>query len=91
MYQIPVPKKYRMFLYLIYSALLYGAAMNVTHPQFQLIFWKAGHLTIGAFIGYWIDRAAFPENRITRDSSPIDRFRRAVVIFGAMIAVAAGM
>lgn len=86
-----VPKKYRMFSYLIYSALLYGMAMFVTHPQFQLIFWKAGHLTIGAFIGYWIDRAVFHDMRLSPSSPPLMQLRRAGIIMASIVAVAAGM
>lgn len=90
-FMFPVPKKYRMFSYLIFSAILYGLAMIVTQPQLQIVLWKAGHITIGAFIGYWIDRAVFHDIRIRADSPPLEQLRRAIIVAAAMWSAAAGL
>lgn len=83
--------KLRMMQWLIISALLYTAAMLIPNPQLQIVTWKAGHLTIAAFVGYWIDRGAFIESRITYHSPALLQIRRAIIIGAAMLATAMGM
>lgn len=83
--------KLRMFQYLIISAILYVAAAHVVQPQMQIILWKSGHITVGAFLGYWIDRAAFPTNRIAPSTVPLEQIRRALIVAAAVLASAMGL
>lgn len=85
----------RMFQWLLFSAFCYGMAQTLTAielwPQIQVVFWKVGHLAIGANLGYWVDRCAFKGNRITVSSPPMDGLRRALIIAAAMLAISGGM
>jgi hypothetical protein len=56
----------------------------------QTIIWKLGHVTMGGYAGYWIDRAAF-RDRIRQDSQPLVMIRRAIIIFGAMYTIGTGL
>lgn len=47
---------FRMFPWLVLAAGLYGIAMIVQNPQLQTLFWKLGHITVAAYLGYWLDR-----------------------------------
>jgi hypothetical protein len=83
--------KLRMFHWLLIAAVLYLAATIVTQPQLQIVLWKAGHITVAAFAGYWIDRAAFREARLSAKSDPRLQIRRAIVIGAAMLAISMGL
>jgi hypothetical protein len=63
----------------------YGADAEV-----QIVAMKLGHITIAAFVGYWIDRTAF-RTRITVSSHPLESVRRAIIIASAMLAIALGL
>ena len=82
--------KLRMVQWLLIAALLYLAAMHVAQPQFQIVLWKTGHITVAAFAGYWIDRAA-ARKRLTHTSPGSEHMRRAIIISAAMLAVSMGM
>ena len=85
---------FRMFQWLLIAIVLYTlAAMLASQSllsQVQTIFWKLGHETIAAFVGYWIDRSAF-RIRLNDESVPLHHIRRAVIIGATMLAVALGM
>lgn len=85
---------FRMAFWFLLSVALYGLAMLLAQadlaPKIQIICWKIGHLNIAAFLGYWLDRNAF-QDRIELDTAPLLQMRRAVIIAGAMLAVAMGL
>lgn len=83
--------KLRMFHWLLIAAGLYFAATIVQQPQLQIVLWKTGHITVAAFAGYWVDRAAFRETRLNVRSDPRLQIRRAIVIGAAMVAISLGM
>ncbi len=85
--------KVRMAQWLVFAVLFYGfAAYIARHPE--LIDWRAagvvsqrlGHITLAAFVGYWIDRNAFKHAQ--NDSS--GSIRRAMIISAAIIAISLG-
>jgi hypothetical protein len=65
--------------------------MLQVEPQAQIVLWKLANVTVAAFLGYWIDRRAFPHARMTADAMPIEQVRRAIIIAAAMLAVAMGL
>ncbi len=82
----------RMSIWLAIGLLLYFIALSVignASPAAQTIFYKAGHVTTLAWVGYWISRNAL--GRVTGSSSPTDRLARAVIIAGVIIAGSMGL
>lgn len=92
-----VKKEYhRMSQWLLIAVILYGSATLMAkqgidyYPQIQTIFWKLGHQTIAAFFGYWVDRTMC-RGRMTEASGEMQGIRRAIIVVGAMLAIALGM
>lgn len=86
--------KSRMIEWLLVAALFYAVAYamfwaGVTGP-FQTLAWKLGHVTLGGYAGYRLDRAAF-RDRITAATHPLSMIRRAIVMFAAMYTLGTGM
>lgn len=88
------PNKLRMVEWLIIALAFYAAALlmlQLGHQgPVQTIIWKLGHVTMGGYAGYWIDRAAF-RDRINQESQPLVMIRRAIIIFGAMYTIGTGL
>ena len=86
---------FRMFHWVLLSLVFYAEAITLANldifPQIQVISWKLGHETVAAFLGYWIDRSAFRQSRVTMDSSPLVQIRRAIIIGTAMLGVSMGL
>ena len=84
----------RMIQWLSFSVVCYVIAWFFAQqdwlPSIQTIFQKLGHINLGAFVGYWIDRTAF-RDRITVDSSDSQKLRRAVIIGVSMLAIGMGI
>ena len=80
----------RMFHWLLITVVLYGAAVYFTHPQIQTGLWKAGHITFGAFIGYWIDRQLLcrVDHKHTSEGRLV---ARAIVVGAAVLGMAFGL
>jgi hypothetical protein len=87
--------KMRMFQWVLISLGLYAAAALLAAgqqlPQVQIVLWKLGHITLAAFVGYWVDRRTFHLARIDEASSPVEHVRRAIIIGAAMLAIAMGL
>ncbi len=84
------PDCLRMAQWLVVSAACYVVALSLPMGNpISTLFWKLGHVTMAAHAGYLIARQAL--GRITSESAPNDRMARAIVIAGAMLAIAAGM
>lgn len=91
---------FRMFHWLLIAVVLYVAAgllATLTDgagasrlPQVQIVLWKLGHITLGAFAGYWIDRNGF-RDRLVADAGPLRQLRRALIMAAAMLAVSMGL
>lgn len=81
------------FTFYLIASITAGVGMTF-FPQLQTVCWKLGHITMGAYVGYWIDRHTF-QDRFNNTSDvatpPLLHVRRAIVMVGAMIAVALGM
>jgi hypothetical protein len=85
----------RMFQWLLFSIICYFIAAVLAswnaQPQVQVIFWKVGHLALGANLGYWIDRNAFKRSRVNELSPALFGIRRAIIIAAAILALALGL
>ncbi len=80
----------RMAQWLILAACLYLAAVFVAQPQLQTGLWKAGHITSGAYLGYWIDRHLF--GRYSSDHAYTPRaLARAIVVGACVFGMALGL
>lgn len=59
--------------------------------QLGLMLWMVAKMAIAAFVGYWIDRTAFPlarpMNMETDQGKQASRYRRALIIAACLIAV----
>jgi hypothetical protein len=81
--------KVRMIHWIMFAAVFYILAAMAHHPQLQTGLWKAGHITSGAFMGYWIDRNLF--DRVTGESVGSRLIARAVIVAAAVVGMAFGL
>lgn len=81
--------KLRMFEWLLLAAFFYALAVMVVQPQLETGLWKAGHITSGAFIGYWMDRNL--NGRIISPPSDQRLLVRAIVVAAAILGMAFGL
>lgn len=82
--------KLRMVQWLIAAIMLYTAAMMVTQPQIQTALWKAGNVTLAAWLGYIIDRTAYPYERCKENMASC-QLRRSIIMAAAMLAMGLGL
>jgi hypothetical protein len=84
----------RMAEWLLVALVLYVSALLLMRHgdagPVQTLIWKLGHVTLGGYAGYWIDRKAF-RDRIRQDSHPLVMIRRAIIIFGSMYTLGTGL
>ena len=80
---------HRMFHWLMLAAAFYALAMLTTQMQLQTGLWKLGHITIGAFAGYWVDRNLY--GRVSPESAPGRLVARAVVVAACVLGMAFGL
>ena len=82
--------KMRMVQWLLLAAVFYLLAMFVAvQPQLQTALWKCGHITVGAFAGYWIDRNLY--GRLDADAEHGRIVARAIVVAAAILGMAFGL
>lgn len=82
--------KSRMLQWLIAAIVLYAVAMMIVQPQIQTALWKAGNVTLAAWLGYQIDRRAFYYERCDKGKN-MCQMRRAIIIAAAMLAIGLGL
>jgi hypothetical protein len=85
---------FRMIEWLILAVVFYVVAVVLTLKAphlgtLQTLFWKLGHVTVGAFLGYWVDRMAL--GRVNPESEGLRKVARAIIIFAAVFGVAGGL
>ncbi|WP_168798524.1 hypothetical protein [Herbaspirillum sp. ST 5-3] len=86
--------KLRMIEWLLVAALLLGSAglmllLGIRGP-YQTLVWKLGLVTLGGFVGYRLDRAAY-RDRITLNSPPPIMIRRAIIMAACIGGLALGV
>lgn len=81
----------RMTAWLAAGLALYAAALitGPEHPAVQTVFYKLGHVTTLAWVGYWISRQAV--GRLDTKPNPTDRLARAVLVGAVIIAGSMGL
>ncbi len=89
-------KLIRMSTWLLLALTFYLLAAMINVPsgggwqsQAQTGLWKAGHITIGAYLGYWIDTHLF--RHIDQNSGGNRILARAVVVGAAIFGMALGL
>ena len=81
----------RMVQWLLLAAMMYVAAILLKDmPQVSTGLWKAGHITSGAYLGYWIDRHLYGRMLVVEGSSA-RLLSRAIVIAACVIGMAFGL
>jgi hypothetical protein len=84
----------RMLHWLIIAALFYFVAYCLSIDeelrQLSTISWKLGNVTVGGYVGYWLDRHLF-QTRIDDTSPPLLQIRRAVIVAASIFAVSTGL
>lgn len=81
----------RMLPWALLALVLYLAALQVPQPQIQTLLWKLGHITLGANVGYWIDRTAFRDRYDFEHPDPVRAMSRAVVVAAAILGLSLGL
>lgn len=84
--------KLRMMQWLLVALAFYLLAMFVVtsaQPQLQTALWKCGNVTLGSFLGYWLDRNAL--GRVTPYSTEGRQVSRAIVMGAAVLGLALGL
>ncbi len=81
----------RMVEWLLLAVVFYALAMFVgsVQPQLQTALWKCGHVTLGSFLGYWVDRKAL--GRVTLGSTSGRQQARAIIMGSAILALSLGL
>lgn len=81
----------RMVIWVCLGLLLYGLAICTPNqfPAVQTVFYKMGHVTTLAWIGYWISRKAL--GRVVPTTDPTEKLARAVLIGAVIIAGSMGL
>jgi len=80
-----------MSQWLLLAVLFYALTQVPGLPNaLQTVAMKLGNVTIGAFVGYWIDRLA-SRLRITTNSTDQEHLRRAIIMAAAMLCVSLGL
>lgn len=80
----------RMVQWLVAGVACYALAAMVTQPQIQVALWKAGNVTLAAWLGYQIDRQAFPYERC-KEGKNMCQLRRAILIGAVVLAIGLGL
>ena len=84
-------ERLRMSQWLLLAILFYALTQFGGLPAtIQTVAMKLGNVTVGAFIGYWIDRLA-SRLRITANSTDQEHLRRAIIMAAAMLCVSLGL
>ena len=81
----------RMIGWLVAGMLLYGCAYLTgnAYPAVQTVFYKLGHVTTLAWVGYWISRQML--GRIDQDSESLDSIARAILAGSVILAGSMGL
>lgn len=83
--------KLRMVAWLMLAVILYVLAIVLKDmPQVSTGLWKAGHITSGAYLGYWVDRHLYGRVVAAHDSDG-RLLARAIVIAACVIGMAFGL
>lgn len=83
--------KFRMVIWLAAGLGMYfmAALVGADAPAVQTVFYKMGHVTTLAWVGYWIARNAL--GRVTNSTPPTEKLARAVLIAGVIVAGSMGL
>jgi len=81
--------KLRMIQWLLSAFVFYALALSLHHPQLQTLCFKVGHVTLGSFIGYWIDRNLY--SRLTDGSEKGRIIARAILQAACIWGLAGGL
>lgn len=81
----------RMIGWLVAGLVLYALAYLTgnAYPAVQTVFYKLGHVTTLAWVGYWISRQML--GRIDQDSSSLDSIARAILAGCVILAGSMGL
>lgn len=81
----------RMLTWAVLAAVLYAIALNTSQPQIQTLLWKVGHITLGANVGYWIDRTAFRDRYDYANPDAMRALSRAIIVAAAILGLSLGL
>ena len=80
----------RMTPWLLLATFFYFCALHIEKPQIQTGCWKAGHITLGAYLGYWVDCHLYGHYDARNDYAN-RTISRAVVVGAAILGMAFGL
>lgn len=76
--------------WLLIALLTALSVFTIAPHQLGVLAWSLSKISIGAYLGYWLDRSMFPGARPPCISEPLRhhaRYRRAILIAAAMLAM----
>lgn len=77
------------------GSLLTTSIVALLHPQqIGVLVWSLSKLSLGAYLGYWIDRTVFGyarPDRVPASQAPMAWLRRAIVMGAVVIALGLGV
>lgn len=88
------PRAPRMSDWTFITVGLLLALALVAPTKLPVVLYKAGLVTLGGVLGYWIDRALFPYARpdqVTRAERAMAGIRRAVVVLACILGLTLGL
>ena len=85
--------KLRMIIWLLLGLLFYGLAWQVGSdlPAVQTVFYKIGHVTTLAWVGYWISRQMLGRMNRRLPPEPHEIGARAILVGAIIIAGSLGL
>lgn len=90
-----LPRLPRMAAFTIITLVLLLALASIRPEQLQVVLYKSGLVTLGAVLGYWIDRHLFPRARPTecRDILLVGvaYLRRALIVLACVLGLTLGL
>ena len=76
--------------WLVLAVLATLAVFYIAPHQVGVLVWSLSKISIGAYLGYWLDRSMFHQARPPEVDEPVRhhaRYRRAIIIAAAMLSM----
>ncbi len=88
------PRAPRMTNWIVITMALLMVLALIAPTKLPVVLYKAGLVTGGGVLGYWIDRALFPyarPNQVMRVHQPWAGLRRALVVMACILGLTLGL
>lgn len=78
---------FRMSWFAYVAAVLVALVFWASPAQFPVVLHKLALITLGGFVGYWLDRHLFPDARTSKNCPSPWMIRRAIIVAACVVAI----